>query len=350
MAMTPVVSIPFVGPNGSTTFTDTTGNTTWVGVGDAQIQGNALVLDGSGDYIWTNTVPFRLGPWDFRISFKMKQPPGSSYKLILDHISTSAGPIWTWQIYTINGVLHWNVYHPSFGNPSPVTSVARVDDDVQHDIVIERIAGVITMYVDSVAVSTAADTRSYEALSKMGFGARIILTDSFYYYTGTLDDLLIEIDLPEFNGRLSSWFLRSDVGWDRSKVFDWTQRSIIYNPIDYTGTQMQSYVRVTRGVPAWWGPTNATSQLPTYRLRGRVMQRDPDGVLDDWPLENVRVALFFRRLHTLIDIQRSDADGYVEFKNLMPGNQAYYGIAIDLEAPPMQNSIIWDRLTPEPGA
>ena len=80
------------------------------------------------------------------------------------------------------------------------------------------------------------------------------------------------------------------------------------------------------------------------------MQRDPDGVLDDWPLANVRVALFFRRLHTLVDIQRSDANGYVVFRNLMPGNQAYYGIAIDNEDPPMQNSILWDRLTPEPGA
>lgn len=333
MAMTPVVNIPFIGPNGSTTFTDTTGNTTWVSVGDAQIQGNALVLDGSGDYIWTDAVPFRLGPFDFRISFKMKQPPGSSYKLILDHISTSVGPIWTWQIYTFNGVLMWNVYHPSFGNPTVVSSVARVDDDVLHEIVIERIAGVMTMYVDSVAVSTASDTRTYEALPKMGFGARIILTDSFYYYAGTLDDLLIEIDAPEYNGRLASG----------------PKRSFIYPPIELTETKTESSVYVTRGVPAWWGPPGSTTQLPTYKMRGRVLQRDPDGVLPDAPVANARVALYFRRLHTLIDIQLSDEDGYVQFDNLMPGTQAYYAVAFDPEGAPLQNSVLWDRLSSEPG-
>ena len=63
----------------------------------------------------------------------------------------------------------------------------------------------------------------------------------------------------------------------------------------------------------------------------------------------MRVALFFRRLHTLIDIQLSDANGYVQFDNLMPGVQAYYGIAFDSDGGLMQNSVIWDRLTPEPG-
>jgi hypothetical protein len=80
------------------------------------------------------------------------------------------------------------------------------------------------------------------------------------------------------------------------------------------------------------------------------MQRDPDGVLPDYPLQYVRVALFYRRLHTLIDIQLSDADGYVRFDNLMPGSQAYYAVAFDPEGAPMQNAVIWDRLTPEPGS
>lgn len=79
------------------------------------------------------------------------------------------------------------------------------------------------------------------------------------------------------------------------------------------------------------------------------MQRDPDGVLPDWPLANVRVALFFRRLHTLIDIQLSDSDGYVQFDNMMPGNQAYYAVAFDPDGAPMQNAVIWDRLSSEPG-
>ena len=79
------------------------------------------------------------------------------------------------------------------------------------------------------------------------------------------------------------------------------------------------------------------------------MQRDPNGVLPDAPVQYARVVLFFRRLHTLVDIQLSDVNGYVQFDNLMPGGQAYYAIAFDLEGAPLQNAVIWDRLTPEPG-
>ena len=63
----------------------------------------------------------------------------------------------------------------------------------------------------------------------------------------------------------------------------------------------------------------------------------------------ILVVLFFRRLHTLVDIQLSDVDGYVQFDNLMPGGQAYYAIAFDPEGAPLQNAVIWDRLSPEPG-
>lgn len=145
-----------------------------------------------------------------------------------------------------------------------------------------------------------------------------------------------------------SYIKRSIIGWDRAVTRSYVRRNLFYTfpPLE---TKARSYVRITRGVPPWWGPAGSTAQLPTYKLRGRVMQRDPNGVLPDAPVQYARVVLFFRRLHTLVDIQLSDADGYVQFDNLMPGGQAYYAIAFDPEGAPLQNAVIWDRLTPEPG-
>ena len=95
------------------------------------------------------------------------------------------------------------------------------------------------------------------------------------------------------------------------------------------------------GVPTWWGPAGASAPLPTYELRAQVQQEGA-------PLPNVRVALFFRRLNTLIDMKVSDENGNVVFRNLMPGPQAYYMVALDPKGAPLQNSLIWDRLSSTP--
>ena len=113
-------------------------------------------------------------------------------------------------------------------------------------------------------------------------------------------------------------------------------------------TRVISPSRVSLGTPSWWGPPVAGAPKPDHVLRGRVMQRDPE-TLEDTPRANIRVGLFYRRLMSLIDVQRSDSEGYVTFRNIMPGNQAYFGIAFDNADSPLQNSIIWDRLTPAPG-
>ena len=78
------------------------------------------------------------------------------------------------------------------------------------------------------------------------------------------------------------------------------------------------------------------------------MQRDAV-TGEDFPAPLTRVSLFYRRTNYAIDTQVSDEDGYVVFQNLMPGNQAYYGIAFDAEGSPLQNSVIWDRLSSVPG-
>lgn len=112
----------------------------------------------------------------------------------------------------------------------------------------------------------------------------------------------------------------------------------------HTGhTVYKKLPHVVRQTPAWWGtlPPGSTPILPDYELRGQVQQNGT-------PLPNVRVALFFRRTNWLVDVKVSDSFGNVHFPNIMPGSQAYYAIAFDLEGSPMQNAIIWDRLTSVP--
>lgn len=116
--------------------------------------------------------------------------------------------------------------------------------------------------------------------------------------------------------------------------------------------QAHYYRRLTHRTflaPAWWGSKSPNADLrnPTHEIRGRVMQRNPDTQVNT-PLALARVALFYRRHHTFIAGALSDADGYVVFKNLMPENQAYYAIAFDPEGAPLQNAVIWDRLSSVP--
>ena len=101
-------------------------------------------------------------------------------------------------------------------------------------------------------------------------------------------------------------------------------------------------------MPSWWGIADYTTLTATYELRGQVLQHIEE-TDEDVPLPNTRVALFFRRTYAVIDMKVSDENGYVTFENLMPGNQAYFAIAFDPEGSPMQNSILWDRLTSVPG-
>lgn len=128
-----------------------------------------------------------------------------------------------------------------------------------------------------------------------------------------------------------------------------------YSP-DWQGDRIRTFrqsmttYRTRSTTPAWWGslPTGEATILPAYEIRGRVMQRDAV-TGEDFPAPLIRVSLFYRRTNYVIDTQVSDEDGYVVFQNLMPGNQAYYGIAFDAEGSPLQNSVIWDRLSSVPG-
>lgn len=148
------------------------------------------------------------------------------------------------------------------------------------------------------------------------------------------------VHVPRNTATMRALYATRPVFW----AFDWQGGEL------RTMRQSMHLYRTRSSPPQWWGtlPTGGETVLPTYEIRGRVMQRDPV-TEEDTPVPLVRVALFYRRLNYVVDVQVSDDDGYVNFQNLMPGDQSYYGIAFDREGAPMQNSVLWDRLTSVPG-
>lgn len=98
--------------------------------------------------------------------------------------------------------------------------------------------------------------------------------------------------------------------------------------------------------PPWWGQRPiGTLPLPNSRIEGHVYQRDEDDV--DLPVNRCRVRLYYRPNGALVANGVTDAAGHFRFLNLMPGTADYYVIAFDPDGAPVQNALIYDRLTPQ---
>lgn len=351
-----LANLPLSGPDGSTTIVDASGRNTWsvATSGDTHIQDNALLLDGNGDYIFAPGSDFQFGSFNFKIEMEIKSTQ-TGRRVLVDYFGSSIGQApyyysWMWELDT-NGFMVWRSRYYTTGNGIVGQGTVNVRDGNWHKLTVQRVAGVFYFYVDDVLDVTFTDPwGQYEQmLSYIGVGAQINSRNGGLDFAGSIRNFTVSRDdIPGAVTFRPLW--RHFIANNIARQFTPWAKQPIWTPVFSDGrVKMFDQFCRTRGVPPWWGPVGSTTQLPTYKIRGRVMQRDPDGVLDDWPLANVRVALFFRRLNTLLDVKRSDANGYVQFDNLMPGNGAYYGVALDSEGAPLQNSIIWDRLTPEPG-
>lgn len=349
-----LADLPLSGPDGSTTIVDASGRNPWlIATGsNTQIQSNALLLDGVGDYIWAPGGDFVFGEFPFRIDMEVRSTQ-SGRRALVDFVNTSySDPRPEYQSWKFelddNGYMQWRNQYPT--NHVSGTGTINVRDGNWHKLSVVRDNGVMSFYVDDVLDVSFPQTYAYRRPTQyIGIGAQVSSRNATFDFAGSIRNVLIT--RPDLEGaKYFEQARRHAVPTDIAKYFEQHSKQYIWTPPwDGGRVRMFTQFKRTRGVPPWWGPTTATTQLPTYKIRGRVMQRDPDGVLPDWPLANVRVALFYRRLNALLDVQLSDVNGYVQFDNLMPGNGAYYGIAFDNEGSPLQNSIIWDRLSSEPG-
>lgn len=350
--MTLLFNLPLTGPDGSVSIVDTSGNTTWQANGDASIQANALYLDGTGDYISTPTDDrFYIGSGTFEIAFELNvlAVDAGSFLIIIDQLNTNSS-LSSWQVYLFEGRLYFQAYSASGGDQTVVSSPTSIADGTWHAVIIRKVGQTVSLLIDGNLVASASDGRIYVREPSFVIGARRNFNSTTaFMFRGRLRNFSLDVTPVQLAGVFNRSRVRvQPVGWDRPMRRGDFRRMEFY-PVFPVETKRNDGLRITRGVPPWWGAPGSTTVVPTQRLRGRVMQRDEDAG-EDYPLANVRVALFYRRLHTLIDIRRSDMDGYVVFENLMPGSQAYYAIAFDNDDGVMQNAVIWDRLTPEPGA
>lgn len=100
--------------------------------------------------------------------------------------------------------------------------------------------------------------------------------------------------------------------------------------------------------PPWFGGSGRGSvDLPqTYEIRGHVRQRTlVDDETVDVPLANARVRLYYRPTGVLIGATRAAEDGSYVFPQLPNLAQAYFAIAFDPEGAPVQNAVVFDRLS-----
>ena len=341
--MARLVDIPFSGADGSTTFVDNTGRV-WTAQGNAKIQDNALLLSASGDTARTpgaDLSPIYSGGVSVVQADIRTTNTYTGYQIILDYYMSGSGL--RWQLCLYNGG-KLAVYNSS--NGIYIQGTTNLNDGNWHTVRMERQGTTTRLYADGVLEASYTNTivsdsnAPYLTIGSEGSSAT--------QWIGSIRNVILEVPDPAQPLVHKPWTVKNYVGWDKIQKAPKVEPFVwpVYKSPE-AQTKVKSFIKTTRGVPPWWGPPGSTNVLPTYRLRGRVMQRDPDTGTDS-PVMNAQVALFYRRLHTLIDIRISDEDGYVEFKNLMPGQNAYYAIAFDPDGGTVQNAVIWDLLSSEP--
>lgn len=347
--MATIVDLPLSGANGSTSFPDNTGRA-WsrpaISGNNAQIQNNALFLDGNNDVISTPSTAdlvFENRPFVLEFEMNTSMPISASTAVIFDFDGNYSGG---WLLGLRSNSAKVGLYNTSDGYV--VETTMALNDGAWHKIRMEVTGRTVKLVVDGIDNASGVGNANMFSRDASVGGLRIGQgASASAQLAGSIRNVKITTTDPAPPLTHRPWFRRNYVGWDKVMA----PRQVAMMPVRRHPDAriiVPRQFRLTRGVPPWWGSAGSTTQLPTYKIRGRVMIRD-EVTGEDTPLPNIRVALFFRRLHTLIDIQLSDANGYVQFDNLMPGVQAYYGIAFDKDGTPLHNSVLWDRLSSEPG-
>lgn len=150
------------GANASTTFTDATGKT-WTGHGNARIDtslGQALLLDGSGDYVTTaDHAEFNLGSNQFtEEGFFLESVRGTDRQIIGQH-STQSAVASSFLLLSNNGRVGFHVFIG--GSVYSATNAAQhALDTIHHYACVRDADNVFRLYVNGVQVASVTQAGS----------------------------------------------------------------------------------------------------------------------------------------------------------------------------------------------
>lgn len=169
LPFTPYINLPFEGPNGSTTFTDTTGRT-WAGNGNAQISTaqsavgfSSLLLDGTGDYIQTASASAIQMSGDFRMRCYIRAAAiGPSTKCIASKRPASSASEFAWDVIP-TGELRFTAWGAAGATAVSMTSPSPISTLTWHKVEIHRAGTGWQMLIDDAVV--ASQTQSMPPVS-----------------------------------------------------------------------------------------------------------------------------------------------------------------------------------------
>lgn len=151
--------VNFTGANGSTSFTD---ESAWAHTltanGNAQIQSNKLLLDGTGDYVSSaDSEHWYLGSVDFTIeAFGVEFDTAASNEPIIAQYTTVSSQR-GWLLSYNGGQLRFHASSDGIALTTIVGHTWAPSVDTPYDIAIERSGSTFRLYIDGVNVADGTD-------------------------------------------------------------------------------------------------------------------------------------------------------------------------------------------------
>ena len=180
------------GTNGSTTIIDSSSNAHTVNVvADAQISttqskfgGSSLAFDGSGDTLnIASNASFGFGTGDFTVEFWLNYQGGNGY--VFFWIQAIGAPSTPYLGYGLNtgskNPWLWN-------NADVLTTTTAVTNDVWQHHAVVRSSGVVTMYLDGVALASTTFTENLDSQKPLTIASN---GNSNQFTNGFIDDFRI---------------------------------------------------------------------------------------------------------------------------------------------------------------
>lgn len=190
-----VLGLHMNGTNGSTTFTDVSGNTV-TALGNAQIStawsaygGASGLFDGSGDGLSVpDSSSLRFGTGDFSIRFHQRYNSLTGFQTLFSKGYSVAGGI---LIQTGNGDGKINVYQGVTPTLIVAETGSALSTGTDYFVEIERSGGTMTIRRNGTSVGSASNSTDFNATSIIYIGGGSVTGFNNYYYNGYLDDMQI---------------------------------------------------------------------------------------------------------------------------------------------------------------